>query len=211
MFRRRAGARKSQRCLAFQGHACSGKGAVREPRERSDGRRFSGMVSRSEARTGRGGVGPRSAQPRRGLARKFPNAARRPQPKATMAAVFSTKPKPFTPQRPQSPERREWHWFALRPPNLCGAHCLGDWSGRKHKSSRTGTIRIDISTLFSLEEPQSVRKIAMLSRAAGISGLMSKPPGGFVSARMNSRQRQRHRCTERQADAKTNPSVKNAG
>jgi hypothetical protein len=35
-------------------------------------------------------------------------------------------------------------------------------------------------TLFSLAEPQSVRKIAMLSRAAGISGLMSKPPGGFV-------------------------------
>jgi hypothetical protein len=77
--------------------------------------------------------------------------------------------------------------------------------------------------LFSLEEPQSVRKIAMLLRTAGISGLMSKPlprqardpelvewAGGFVSARMNSRQRQRHRDTERQADAKTNPSVKNA-
>ena len=47
----------------------------------------------------------------------------------------------------------------------------------------------------------------MLSGAAGISGLMSKPPGGFVSARMNSRQRQRHRDTELQADAKTNPSV----
>jgi hypothetical protein len=47
--------------------------------------------------------------------------------------------------------------------------------------------------------------------AAGISGLMSKPPGGVVSARMNSRQRQRHRDTERQADAKTNQSVKNAG
>ena len=66
-------------------------------------------------------------------------------------------------------------------------------------------------TLFSLEEPQSVWEIAMLSRAAGISGLMSKPPGGFVSARMNSRQGQRHRRIERQADAKTNPSVKNAG
>ena len=66
-------------------------------------------------------------------------------------------------------------------------------------------------TLFSLEEPQSVRKIVMLSSAAGISGLMSKPPGGFVSARMNSRQRQRHRDTERQADATTNQSVKNAG
>jgi hypothetical protein len=42
-------------------------------------------------------------------------------------------------------------------------------------------------TLSSLVEPQSVREIVMLSRAAGISGLMSKPPGGFVSARMNSR------------------------
>jgi hypothetical protein len=72
-----------------------------------------------------------------------------------------------------------------------------------------GTFQPVNFTLFSLAEPQSVRKSAMLSRAAGISGLMSKPPGGFVSARMNSRQGQRHRDTERQADAKTNQSGKN--
>ena len=47
----------------------------------------------------------------------------------------------------------------------------------------TGTVSDAIArnfTLFSLEVRQSLREIAMLSRAAGIPGHIKKPPGGFV-------------------------------
>ena len=49
-----------------------------------------------------------------------------------------------------------------------------------HVNRREGTIRINISTLCSLAEPQSVRIFTLLSLAGGISGLITKPPGGFV-------------------------------
>ena len=41
VLRRRAGAWKSKWCLPVQGHARPGEGAIRKPRKRSHGRRFS--------------------------------------------------------------------------------------------------------------------------------------------------------------------------
>jgi hypothetical protein len=56
-----------------------------------------------------------------------------------------------------------------------------------------------------------MRKLISPPPHLGFSGLMTKPPGGFVSASMNWQQaKSSHRIDGRQV-AKANPSVKNAG
>ena len=89
------------------------------------------------------------------------------------------------------------------PPNARRIHVRrGPRSGptQDEESSRECAKSIDPGTLCSLAEPPSVRNITMLTRAAGISGLMTTPlprqardpepverAGGFVLARMNSK------------------------
>jgi len=54
---------------------------------------------------------------------------------------------------------------------------------RRREDERARTC--DIGTLCSPAKPQSVREFFMPAHPFGISGPITKPPGGFVLARMN--------------------------
>ena len=75
------------------------------------------------------------------------------------------------------------------------------WRLMLHEVRTAAAESGEISTVFAglrkAGKGQSVDEFYLHRGCTGIPGLMSKPPGGFVSARMNSRQRQRHRRTER--------------
>ena len=72
-------------------------------------------------------------------------------------------------------------------------------------SKRAGSRR-----KFRCRQNERATSVGDRTSCSGRQTKEQTPDSVWQEARMNSRQRQRHRRVERQADAKTNPSVKNA-